>query len=117
MVSLVTSFCFPVKTRFDHRPEDAYERGPSELGQSVQADRAAEEGEGHRLLLRLAAARKDPQAQVRRVRLRVQKRKLLKKKNLQTNKQARKKENLKRKGNKCGKHLEREKKKNNSNFK
>ena len=77
---IFVSVAFSVEARFDHRFEDPNQRRPSELGQSVQADRRSEEGQGHRLLLRIAAAGQDPQTEVRRVRLRVQERKLLKKK-------------------------------------
>lgn len=43
------------ETRFNYWPEDAYQRGTAELGQSVQAAARPEERQGDRVLLRAAS--------------------------------------------------------------
>ena len=70
---------YPVETGLDHRIEDAYERRPAELGQGVQADFGPEERQSHRLLLRISPTGKSLEDEMRRVRVRLQEGKLLKK--------------------------------------
>jgi len=65
------------QTRLDHRLEDAHQRRQAQLGQGLQADQRAEEGQGHGLLLRQSSTGQDPQAKVRRVRIRLSQGKLL----------------------------------------
>lgn len=64
--------CCLGETRLDNWSEDAHERRPTELGQSVQTGAGPEEGQGDGVLLWTAAAGQDAALQMWSVRVRLQ---------------------------------------------